>query len=150
MREEMKTELREVTIKRYIADDGKEFEYRFDCEKYEKYLSLKKYIEQADNMRIKELDDVLPLDCCGEVEENNNFRWFSLNNKEDYDIVSKAYDNDELPTPKEYPAILCVESSSYYFEEYNADSYGYLLKDIMADTKEFWARFGYEISFTEK
>lgn len=150
MREEMKTELREVTVKKYIADDGTEFEYKSDCEIYERSLSLKEYIEQADNMRIKELDDVLPLDCNGMVEENSYFNWFSLNSKKDFDIVKKAYADGSLPVPKEYPTILCVESNSYHTEEYNDDCYGYLLEDIMADTKKFWKKLGYEVSLTRR
>ena len=150
MREEMKTELREVVVKRYIADDGTEFEYKDDCKTYERNLSLKKYIEKANDMRIKELDDVLPLDCNGDVGENNNFRWFPLNNKEDYNVVLKAYADGVLPMPKEYPTILCVESSSYYTEEYNSDCYGYLLEDIMADTKWFWEKLGYKVEITKQ
>lgn len=150
MKETMVTELREVVVKKYIADDGTEFEYKSDCETYERNLSLKKYIKQADDMRIKELDDVLPLDCNGMVEENNNFRWFVLDNKVDYDIVRKAYADASLPIPKEYPTIICIESSSYYTEEYNDDCYGYLLENIMVDTKEFWGKLGYEVSFTKK
>ena len=149
MREEMRTELREITVKKYIADDGTEFEYKSDCETYERNLSLKKYIEQANNMRIKELDDVIPLDCNGMAEENSNFRWFPLNNKGDYNIVLKAYADGSLPIPKEYPTILCVESSSYYEEEYNEDCYGYLLENIMADTKKFWEKLGYKVEITK-
>jgi hypothetical protein len=150
MKETMVTELRKVVVKKYIADDGTEFEYKSDCETYERNLSLKKYIKQADDMRIKELDDVLPLDCNGMVEENSYFYWFSLNSKKDFDIVRKAYDNATLPVPKEYPTILCVESNSYHTEEYNDDCYGYLLENIMADTKKFWKKLGYEVSFTKK
>lgn len=44
----MKTELREIPKKEYytvyIADDGKEFESRYDCQEYEGY-TLKKYPE---------------------------------------------------------------------------------------------------------
>ena len=149
MREEMRTELREVVVKKYIADDGTEFTHKDDCETYERNLCLKEYIKQADNMRIKELDDTLPLDCKAIVGEYNNFRWFPLNNKEDYNIVLKAYADGSLPVPKEYPTILCVESSSYYTEEYNSDCDGYLLEDLMADTKEFWEKLGYKVEITK-
>lgn len=48
--------IKKQVIYTYIAEDGKEFDSQADCVLHEKELAHEKSIEEAEKLRIKELD----------------------------------------------------------------------------------------------
>jgi len=147
MRIEIEKKIIEQENNVYIADDGTEFTTQHDCEKYEKEQEKKAYIELAETLRIAELDEQTPL-TCGETYENNTYRWYKVNNQEEFDALNKAYDN-QVGTACliSYPQIICVETCGY--EPYQDDCYSYFLSDCLKETGQFWKLFGYDVNFTK-
>ena len=129
----------EQTIYTFVAEDGKEFNSEYECKKYEKILEKKAAIEAAEKLRMPELDDKLPLSY--DVNENNSFRWYKVENKEAFDTVNKAYVNS-LQAPSHYPEIMCVES----YEPYEDDGYSCTLTGLKATTEEFWKMKGLKVT----
>lgn len=131
----------EQTICTFVAEDGKEFDSQYECMKYEKEQEKKAAIEAAEKLSMSELDDKLPLSY--DVNENNSFRWYKVENKEAFDTVNKAYANS-LQAPSHYPEIMCVETTGY--EPYEDDAYSCTLTGLKATTEEFWQMMGFKVT----
>lgn len=105
---------------------------------------MKNIINQAEQLRIKNLDDIIPL-TSGGTNENNYFIWYYVQTKKDFDIVNKAY-REQFCEPEQYPEIMCVESYSGYED----DAYEYYLSQIKDLTCDFWKQLGYKITLSKE
>ena len=138
------TKLVEQKVFTFVAEDGTEFITEKECKDYEEKQIFKALIEEAEKLRITELDEHLPLSNDGLANEYNTFRWYKLNNETDFETVNKAYGNS-LNEPKSYPEIMCVETIGY--EAYMDDAYSYNMETCKEITESFWKELGYEINF---
>lgn len=144
MRTEKKTKLVEITETKYIADDGREFTSARDCEQHEKAEKRKVFIDKAEKLRIKELEDLMPL-VLDETMEHHEYRWYKLQNENDYNILSEAYSGNYFGEPASYPVIMCVETYDYYCDDYDVDAYSFTLDKCKEDTIKFWKKQGYKV-----
>ena len=144
----MKIKTEEKLVKQeittYIADDGTIFPTAVDCRKYEFKQTMQNIINQAEQLRIPALDDLMPL-TDGELNENNSFSWYSVRTEKDFNIINKAY-RWQLNEPEQYPDIMCVESYSGYED----DAYEYYLSQIQDLTCRFWKQLGYKITLSKE
>ena len=138
------TKLVEQKVFTFVAEDGTEFITEKECKDYEEKQIFKALIEEAEKLRITELDEHLPLSNDGLANEYNTFRWYKLNNETDFETVNKAYGNS-LNVPESYPEIMCVETVGY--EAYMDDAYSYNMGTCKKITESFWKELGYEINF---
>ena len=144
---EIRTEKKivEQLINIYVAEDGKEFDNKIDCENYEKELESAKLRAEAEVFELKELEDVYPLDAQGkEVPENHCYKWYKVNNIEELNKVANLY-NADFGEFKTYPQTICVEHD-YYYDEYK---WIYTLSDMQRQTIEFWGKHGFNVEFDE-
>ena len=140
------TKVIEQKVLTFIAEDGIEFETEKECKDYEAKLAMKDLIDEAEKLRINELDDNIPLSNDGLVEENNVFRWYKLESEADFEILNKAYAHD-LRKPEHFPEIMCVETVGY--EAYMDDAYSYDMTTCKSITESFWKKLGYKVVFEE-
>ena len=140
---EIREETKVIINKVYVAVDGEKFGTERECRVYEQKLALKEKIEEAEKLRIEDLDEQLPL-VCSEMSENNTFRWYKINNREDFDTLCEAC-KKYWNYPINYPEIVCVETVGYY--AYKDDCYIYYLSELINGAKEFYEMFGYKITF---
>lgn len=136
--------IKKQVIYTYIAEDGKEFDSQADCVLHEKELAHEKSIEEAEKLRIKELDGLIPLSNDGLMNECSIFRWYKLKSGEDFDILEKAY-GSIFGEPEQYPDIVCIETVGY--ELYEDDSYSYNMETCKEVTERYWKKLGYEVTF---
>jgi len=140
----MRKEKRKVEIEKnvWVAEDGKEFSNESECKSYEFNLKVERNREKAEKYRIHELDDILPLDNEGLIEENSQYRWFQVHSKEQFEVLNNAY-GGEIPKPLYYPEMVCIEYTGYEWGE--GDVWGYLLSNIKRKSDEFWGKMGYKM-----
>lgn len=143
----MKEVIRKVTseVRVYFSSDGKEFATEEACIKHEERLGKDKAIIEAEKLRIKEFDGLMPI-TASEENENNTFCWYRIENENDFNVVSKACETRWWNTfggVKKYPEIMCVETCGE--EPYEDDAYCYYLSDLMNESVEFWKKFGYKV-----
>lgn len=144
---EIRTEERTIKqlINIYIAEDGREFSTKVDCENYERELEDARLRAGAERFEIKELNDTYPLDTDGqEIQENHCYKWYRVNNTEELNIVANLY-NEDFGEFKTYPQTICVEYE-YYHDEFR---WIYSLSDMKQSTVEFWKKHGFEVEFKE-
>jgi len=131
----------------YVAKDGANFSTEDACVKYELQLEekekQKKKIEAAEKLRIENLDEQMPLSSDGLVNEDNTFRWYRLQNRNDFAILNEAY-RFSLREPETYPEILCVETCGH--EAYMDDAYSYDITTCKKITEEFWEKLGFKVN----
>lgn len=149
MRTEKKTKLVEITETKYIADDGREFASARDCEWYEKQKERKCLIDKAEKLRIKELEDLMPL-VLDEIMEHHEYRWYRIQNENDYNILSEAYSGNYFGEPASYPAMMCVETYDCYYDDYDGDAYNFTLDQCEEDTIKFWEKQGYKVKIEKE
>lgn len=144
MRIETKTELKEITTIRYIAEDGKEFNVRESCEFYELKQRRALYKKENREKHLSELEGMYPLSVKGQVfsDDEYAYSWYKLKSESDFEILESMY--KEAVRPDVYPEIICVEQ-----DKFQEDNYFYKLSDMKKDTVEFWKNFGFEIKFLE-
>lgn len=142
IREEEKVVKTKISV--FVADDGKEFTSKYECEKYEEKQKKNKAVEQAETLRVSSLDDLMPITTDGLANENNTFRWYRLENEKDFKVVNNAYAGT-LGKPSAYPEMMCVETCGY--EAYMDDAYSYDMATCRATTEEFWKKLGYKVTF---
>lgn len=91
----MKTKIKKKFIEEetrvYVAEDGAEFETEKTCKNYEDKILHQVNIKQAEKLKIKDLDKVIPLSDSGLIDENNTFRWYNVENEDDVSILNDAY-----------------------------------------------------------
>ena len=149
MRTEKKTKMVKITETKYIADDGREFASEKECKDYEKAEKRKVFIDKADKLRIRELEDSMPL-VLDETMEHHEYRWYKLQNENDYNILSKAYSGNYFGEPASYPVIMCVETYDYYCDDYDGDAYNFTLDKCKEDTIKFWEKQGYKVKIEKE
>ena len=144
---QIKTEKRmvEQLINTYIAEDGKEFNTRADCENYEDKLQEQKIKAEAEKLELKELD-LYPLDIDAQyISSEHSFAWYKVNNAEEYETILKAYNMDDYGYIKSYPEVVCVEYEGYW----GRDAWIHLLSEMKTATEYFWKRHGFDVEFKE-
>lgn len=154
----MKTEIKKEQVEKYVkqlveeerkiyvADDGKEFTTEKECISYEKNLLKEREIKAAERLRISDLDEFVPLSTNGLVNGDNTFRWYKVRNEEEFDILNRAYSNNLQPD--NYPETICVETVGHI--PYMDDAYDYHTSRMMEDTKNFWEKLGYKVTFEKE
>ena len=135
----------EQTVIKYIANDGREFLREENCERYEEKLRRDVKLEEAEKLRIRKLDGVVPITRGLEVNEDHRFAWYKVNCEDDFKIITDAYNSrsNEFFGPVAYPNILCVESNGPL--EYTGDAYGYWFDEMRSATKTCWKSLGYRV-----
>lgn len=137
----------EQTVTKYIANDGREFLRENNCKLYEKKLRQDEKIRAAEKLRIKKLDEVVPISIGGEVNSDNIFIWYRIENAQDFETILEAYTSRhgyvEVGKPGRFPNVLCIETIGR--EEYEDSSYGYWFDQMMNDTQIFWKKLGYNV-----
>ena len=137
----------EEEIKVYAAEDGTEFETEKACKNYEDKILHPANIKQAEKLRIKDLDEVIPLSDSGLTDENNTFRWYNVENEDDASILNEAYRTSFEP-PLVYPEIICIETAGY--EPYKDDAYSYHVTNLKEITEGFWKKLGYKVTIEKE
>jgi hypothetical protein len=138
----------ETDIRTYVADDGKEFNFAYECEKYEKQLNKNKLrlkVECIENKGDK--FDSAPLDG-GEYYESHQFIWYRPKTNEDIDVLNEYYG---LGCPLDQDSInqwVCIEM--YDYDDPNGDTWVMHLEDSIRHIEFFLKEFGYEVEITKK
>ena len=97
----------------YIADDGTQFDTKRHCLEYEKEIEMCKKAKSAEKLRIRELDDMMPL-INVETYENHEYVWYKLKNEKDFNTLKEAFEySKDFTVPDGYPTLYCVESFGY-------------------------------------
>ena len=143
----------EQTVTKYIANDGREFFCEDNCKRYEEKLRRDVKLEEAEKLRIRKLDGVVPITRRLEANEDHKFIWYKVNCEDDFKIITEAYDDNRYNENKlfgsvAYPNILCVESNG--FLQYTGDAYGYWLDEMRSATETIWASFGYRVTLEKE
>lgn len=139
IRYETKTE----EVKVYVADDGMEFYTREECDIYEFNKGKKKFKELTDKLRIKELNGTIPLNDDGLPNDMNDFRWYKIKDKQDFDFLKRTY-NCNFDEPSSYPDIICVEVDKCF--PYDSCC-NYNMTDINKTVSDFYKKLGYRVIF---
>lgn len=134
-----KKEIIERVTKVYVADDGKEFSTQTECIEYEKELKRAVVLNELNKYRIKEMDDCLPIDTDGYPCDSSEYKWYKINNKEEFELLKEIY-GEWLTEPEFYPEVICVE-------DIYGDYYHYYMSNMLETTKEFWGKLGYDVMF---
>ena len=147
---EIRTEkkLVERDVYTYIAEDGKEFDTKVDCENYEREIEDARLRAGAERFEIKELEDTYPLDVDGQyISDNHSYKWYKVKNEEELKVVAEVYNrSDDWNKLKAYPEVICVEYDDYW----DNDAWMYLLSDMKKATDSFWRKHGFEVEFKER
>ena len=138
------TKLVEQKVFTFVAEDGTEFTTEKECKDYEEKQIFKALIEEAEKLRIEEMDEDIPLSNDGLMNECNTFRWYKLDNEADFETLNKAYGN-ELSKPEHFPEVMCVETVGY--EAYMDDAYSYNMETCKKITESFWKELGVKVTF---
>lgn len=146
----MRIEKREVKniVTKYIAADETEFDNEQDCRDYE-IAAMPTNRELMEKLRLKNVDDVIPITDT-DVNFDNTFRWYKVEKQEDIAVLEKMYPRKKFDI-KNFPEIVCIESSFSYGNEYDdKDPCIYFLSDCKIETEEFWGKMGYKVIFEKK
>ena len=133
----------EEDVRTYIACDGTEFSFENECLRYEEKLRREESIDKIQELRIDNLNDLMPLTNDGYTEEHYIYTWFELEDEEDYENLKAAFTGNYFPDELSYPEKVCVEINNEY--DYDSDSYLYTLNDVIENAKDFFERFGLEM-----
>ena len=100
----------------------------------------------VEKFEIKELEGTYPLDVDGQyINDNHCFKWYKVNNIEEYETVARAYNSDDFGTIETYPEIICVEHESFW----GKDAWLHILSDMKEATVLFWKKHGFDVGFKE-
>lgn len=131
----------------YIADDGTQFDTKRHCLEYEKEIEMCKKAKDAEKLRIRELDDVIPL-IDVEIYENREYVWYKLENEKDFNILKEAFEYSIVFTvPDCYPILYCVESFGYDNIYEDDNTWTCTINECKDAAVEFWGKFGYKLTF---
>lgn len=111
----MRIEKREKTVYEeiYIADDGTQFDTERHCLNYEKEIKMQKNENNAEKLRVHELDDLMPL-IDTETYEDHEYVWYKLESEKDFNTLKEAFEySKDFTVPDGYPTFYCVESFGY-------------------------------------
>lgn len=93
MRVETRTETVVKEINTYIADDGREFDTKEDCVRYENKKAEYEALDKLKELSIDDLEDVFPLH--SDLEEFSSWsgmRWYFVESRENVENIEKLYD----------------------------------------------------------
>lgn len=124
----------------YIADDGTEFNDKWECKQYEERQKCIKALESIKKYKIK--FEGVPLDDDGHWSNLSTYRWYKVNNEDELNEICEVF--DDFVSVKEYPAYVCFETSE---DNYIGTASSITLEEIMEITQEFFERFGMEVEF---
>ena len=113
----------------YIADDGTQFDTKRHCLEYEKEIEMCKKAKSAEKLRIRELDDMMP-----------------LINVETYIKTVFEYSKD-FTVPDGYPTLYCVESFGYDNIYEDDNTWTCTIDECKDAAVKFWGKFGYKLIF---
>ena len=142
----------------YVADDGTQFVTEAECKAYEeKTAKVKAEREEEERMlaeekkRLRELNtviDIIPLTEHTLDPELWYFRWFKVNNEDDYKFIDSIVEYGTTK-PDQYPAYICLESEDDPLETVSA-TYADKLRASIEEAKWFFKQFGYDCVITKK
>lgn len=141
MRVEVEKKLIEQEIKRYIAEDGKIFLTKYECEEYENKLKEKENRKKIESFEIKKMKGYMPISTDHICSDSNDYYWYKVNNETEWNILNETYGNT-FSKPNTYPMIICVEESYW-----DGDCWDYYLDNMFEVTKSFWNLLGYKVNF---
>ena len=145
----MRIEKRERTVYEeiYIADDGTQFDTERHCLNYEKEIKMQKNENNAEKLRVHELDDLMPL-IDTETYEDHEYVWYKLESEKDFNTLKEAFEySKDFTVPDGYPTFYCVESFGYDNIYANDNAWTCTLNECKDAAVEFWERFGYKLTF---
>lgn len=128
---------KQVEIKKYVAEDGKEFDTVVACLEYEKenkkilrYTKRLEEIEKQGRYR-----GVTPLDG-GEYMGYREYRWYKPQNMDDINMMNKLFTNGwNQMNENDVGKWLCVEGDD--FDTFTGDFYVMSLEDSVKNIKFF-------------
>ena len=140
MKEQTKTVMVEQKQTVYVANDGTEFERRYDCEVYEEELNEKLLAESVE--RIKEADGFAPCDG-NENMEYWEYLWYKVKSDEDVAVLEQAY-GDCVDHLVSYPEYINIQKG------YDGDCLSTTLSATKDYVERFFSKFGITVTFTEE
>lgn len=146
---EMKVRKEVVMVKQsitvYVAEDGREFDTKEECELHEKRMKREALVEKAKKFCVQGLKNVMPL-VNQQTSEESVYDWFHVKDREMFLFLKELFRLDGEYNGN-YPALLCVE---FVDEEYGTDAYLYTMEDCINSTKDFWKKFGVELDIEQR
>lgn len=135
----------EQTVRTYIAEDGKEFQYESECRDYEERLHFTEKVKGAEELRIETLDQLTPIMYNDYLNNDNVFIWYKVESENDLKTLEEAYNVFNVLDINSYPELVCVESIYAPYESAD-DVYWYTLTSCKTDTEAFWKTMGYKVT----
>lgn len=142
----------------YVADDGTQFVTEAECKAYEEKTAKAKAEREEEERtlaekkkRLKEMStemDIVPLTEHTLDPELWYFRWFKVNNEDDYEFIDSIVEYG-TKKPDQYPAYICLESEDDPLETAYAE-YSDTLENSITEAKWFFKQFGYDCEITKK
>lgn len=144
----------------YVADDGTQFVTEAECKAYEEKTAKAKQAEKEEEermfaekeKRLRELNtemDIIPLTEHTLDPELWYFRWFKVNNDEDYEFISSLVEWGRPSKPDQYPSYICLmcenDPSDLAYAEYSET-----FNNCIKEAKWFFKQFGYDCEITKK
>ena len=134
----------EQTVKIYIAEDGKVFQYEHECRDYETKLHYSDKVKEAEKLRIEKFDQLTPIMYNNYLNNDNVFMWYKVESEKDLNTLKAAYDRLYDFDIKAYPELVCVESLYEPYED--EEAYHYTLTECKSITESFWEQMGYKVT----
>lgn len=135
----------ELKTKVYVANDGKEFASKYECEKYELDLLKEKIRKNITKLRLfGKPKDMMPINTNAFPSEMSTYDWFTVTCKTDLENLNHAFPGIEGSVGLldiEYPEVVCVEENDC------GDAWFYTLSEMRKDTVDFFAKLGIGVSF---
>lgn len=142
MRVEQRMEMVEKPVTVYVANDGTEFEYSYECADYEKeirweHLNKIKKFKDAEGFSNPNGDD---------TNDENSFYWFLPQSQEDINIL-----NDSFPLAYGYldesdiDEVICIEESQSGDEAWVSH-----MSSGMSYVKRLFDKLGYDVEFVKR
>ena len=145
MKKETRTRVIEEKYDVFIAEDGISFNTESECKEYERNTMM----QPVSKLHINKLDGWIPL-TDGMTSDGNEFYWYKVKNKEEFDILNMYYEGN-VDEPKTYPEILCLEITEYYVSGRREwDVYTYKFSHIQKSIVDFMKEFGYKVKFEKE
>jgi hypothetical protein len=123
----------------YEAFDGKQFNTEEECVEYENKANKELQARNKAEMLIV-LRDYIPPGTT-DIDDNSYIAWYKLENEDEFELLYAAF--DEIDEPKEYPALICVESGYGWYN-------GYDLACSIRYVKELFGKLGFDVSIELK
>lgn len=136
-----KTEIREVSIKSYIAKDGKEFTSERECRDYEERMEREEACNSIKDLLVYD-DTVAKIPCDGgENYENHVWEWYKVENQEQLNRLNVFFNT--CAAVEIFPEYVCIE---HYDDD---EGYSQTLTNCIDYVKRFFKDFGYGVELTK-